>query len=67
MSEELAGWLSEGQWAALVPLAQQLPAFAGLLKDLERNGDDWCQWVAAPEDEPMPGALAAVPPAPDQG
>ncbi|EFN60095.1 hypothetical protein CHLNCDRAFT_133411 [Chlorella variabilis] len=57
MSEELSQWMSEGQWAALAPLAQQLPAFGGLLKDLEKNGEEWEKWAAgdAPESVPMPG------------
>lgn len=51
--------MSEAQWAALVPLAQ-LPAFAGLPKDFEKNCDDWERWAGseAPESTPLPGGLA---------
>lgn len=59
LSDELARWMSEAQWAALVPLAQ-LPAFAGLPKDFEKNCDDWERWAGseAPESTPLPGGLA---------
>ena len=61
LSDDLARWMGEAQWAALVPLAQ-LPAFAALLKDVEKNGDDWERWAAseAPESAPMPGEQALV-------
>lgn len=57
MSDDLARWLGEGQWAALVSLSQQLPAFSGLAKDLEKSGDEWEKWAAgeAAEHAPLPG------------
>lgn len=60
LSDDLARWMSEGQWAALAPLAQ-LPAFAALHKDLEKSCDDWERWAAseAPEATPMPGVCVA--------
>ncbi|KAI3429649.1 hypothetical protein D9Q98_005734 [Chlorella vulgaris] len=55
-SDELGQWMSEASMAALAPLAQ-LPAFGGLLKDLEKRADEWGQWAAgdSPETDPMPG------------
>lgn len=60
LGDDLARWVTEAQWAALVPLAQ-LPAFAGLLRDLEKSCDDWEKWAAgdAPESAFMPGEAAA--------
>ena len=59
LSDELAHWVGEAQWAALAALAQ-LPVFGGLLKDLEKSGEEWEKWAAseAPEAAPLPGALA---------
>lgn len=58
LSDELARWMSEAQWAAVVSLAQ-LPAFSGLAKDLEKSCDDWERWAGseAPERMQMPGGL----------
>jgi dynein heavy chain len=63
MSEDLSRWMTEAQWAALVPLAQ-LPAFSGLLKDVEKSCEEWERWAAgeAPEAAPMPGDWARLSP-----
>jgi hypothetical protein len=40
MNDDVARWMSEAAWSALMSLVQ-LPQFATLVKDIEKNNDDW--------------------------
>jgi hypothetical protein len=40
MNDDVACWMNESSWSALVSLTQ-LPAFTTLIKDIEKNNDEW--------------------------
>ncbi|GAB4813657.1 hypothetical protein N2152v2_000703 [Parachlorella kessleri] len=62
-NNDTARWLSDSAWAALHSLIQ-LPVFSALVKDIEKNNDDWERWATncevPPEAAPMPGESAAL-------
>lgn len=60
ITDELSNWLSDAQWAGLVPLESSLPCFTGLAKDMERNSEKWEQWAKNERCEmfPLPGDWA---------
>eukprot|EP00891_Asterochloris_glomerata_P001316 jgi/Astpho2/1316/Aster-06188 len=61
ITDDLSRWMNETQWAALQPLTQ-LPAFATLPKDIEKNSDEWERWCnnEASEKAPMPGEWSKI-------
>ena len=56
VTDELSGWLTDAQWAAVDALTH-LKAFASLAKDMEKNSDRWKSWASVEQAEsaPMPG------------
>lgn len=61
MSEELSKWMSEGTWARLKALEEELgqvdSIFSEILEKIQVDGEEWEDWYnhSDPENHPMPG------------
>lgn len=44
-----AQWMTQAQWNACVALDTQVPAFAGLVRDLSVREDEWREYINSPE------------------
>jgi dynein heavy chain len=57
MTNEVAGWLTESAWSAVVQLKESVPEFGKLKEDLEQNWKKWKQWnnESNPEVADLPG------------